>query len=159
LFENSSAADVYSRCAPLSNLYSLRWCDEIFFLYSPIDLTKSEQKPTVSKREFAMKSFLIGLSLSLLPALSGNLLVATSTLAQEKVRIGISGLGPGFIPSIVAEKKGLYLKYGLATEHVAVSLAIAMNALGTGDLDYAESVAQGITAAARGFPVKLVMCR
>ncbi len=104
-----------------------------------------------------MKRILMGLSLSMLSALSANLLVTAPASAQDKVRIGISGLGPGFIPSIVAEKKGLYLKHGLATEHVAVSLAIAMNALGTGDLDYAESVAQGITAAARGFPVKLVM--
>jgi NitT/TauT family transport system substrate-binding protein len=104
-----------------------------------------------------MKNLLIGLSLSLLSALSANLIVAARASAQEKVRIGISSLGPGFIPSIVAEKKGLYLKYGLSTEHVVVSLAIAMNALGTGDLDYAESIAQAITAAARGFPVKLVM--
>jgi len=77
--------------------------------------------------------------------------------AQERIRIGISTLGPAFIPTIVAEKKGFYAKYGLASEHIIISLAIAMNALGTGELDYATTVAQGITAAARGFPVKLVM--
>src|SRR6266571_2133380 len=33
--------------------------------------------------------------------------------AQERIRIGISSLSPGFIPTIVAEKKGFYTKYGL----------------------------------------------
>jgi NitT/TauT family transport system substrate-binding protein len=77
--------------------------------------------------------------------------------AQERIRIGISSLSPGFIPTIVAEKKGFYAKYGLRSEHVVISLAVAINALGTGDLDYAISVAQGVSAALRGFPVKLVM--
>lgn len=104
-----------------------------------------------------MKTFLVLVYLSVLLFLSINSIVVLPVSAQEKVRIGISSLGPGFIPSIVAEKKGLYRKYGLSTEHIVISLAIAMNALGTGDLDYAESIAQGITAAARGFPVKLVM--
>ena len=76
---------------------------------------------------------------------------------QERIRIGISSVSPGFIPTVIAEKKGFYTKYGLRSEHVVISLAIAINALGTGDLDYAISVAQGVSAALRGFPVKLVM--
>lgn len=78
-------------------------------------------------------------------------------LAQEKVRIGISFLSPSFLPTIVAEKKGFYAKYGLASEHVLISLSVAMSALGTGDLDYACSVVQGVTAAIKGIPIKLVM--
>jgi NitT/TauT family transport system substrate-binding protein len=77
--------------------------------------------------------------------------------AQERVRIGISSVSPGFIPTIIAEKKGFYTKYGLRSEHVIISLAVAINALGTGDLDCVVSVAQGVSAALRGFPVKLVM--
>lgn len=77
--------------------------------------------------------------------------------AQERIRIGISSVSPGFIPTIIAEKKGYYTKYGLRSEHVVISLAVAINALGTGDLDYVVSVAQGVSAALRGFPVKLVM--
>jgi ABC-type nitrate/sulfonate/bicarbonate transport system substrate-binding protein len=61
------------------------------------------------------------------------------------------------VPTLVAEKKGLYAKYGLRSEHVIISLAVAINALGTGDLDCVVSVAQGVSAALRGFPVKLVM--
>ena len=77
--------------------------------------------------------------------------------AQERIRIGISSVSPGFVPTIIAEKKGLYGKYGLRSEHVIISLAVAINALGTGDLDCVVSVAQGVSAALRGFPVKLVM--
>ena len=76
---------------------------------------------------------------------------------QDKIRIGISSSSPGFLPTVVAEKKGLYSKYGLGSEHVRISLAVAMNALGTGDLDYAITMAQGISAAIRGVPVKLLM--
>jgi len=77
--------------------------------------------------------------------------------AQERTRIGISGVSPGFIPTVIAEKKGYYTRYGLRSEHVVISLAVAINALGTGELDYVVSVAQGVSAALRGFPVKLVM--
>lgn len=83
--------------------------------------------------------------------------VGHEALAQEKVRIGISFLSPSFLPTIVAEKKGFYAKYGVVSEHVLISLAVAMSALGTGDLDYACSVVQGVTAAIKGIPLKLVM--
>jgi NitT/TauT family transport system substrate-binding protein len=77
--------------------------------------------------------------------------------AQERIRIGISSVSPGFIPTVIAEKKGFYTKYSLRSEHVIISLAVAINALGTGELDCVVSVAQGVSAALRGFPVKLVM--
>jgi NitT/TauT family transport system substrate-binding protein len=80
-----------------------------------------------------------------------------SAFAQEKIRIGISSFSPAFLPTVLAEKKGFYSKYGLTSEHVHISLAVAMNALGTGDLDYAITAVQGVSAAIRGIPVKLVM--
>jgi ABC-type nitrate/sulfonate/bicarbonate transport system substrate-binding protein len=83
--------------------------------------------------------------------------IAHEALAQEKIRIGISFLSPSFLPTIVAEKKGFYMKYGLTSEHVLISLSVAMSALGTDDLDYACSVAQGVAAAIKGIPLKLVM--
>lgn len=83
--------------------------------------------------------------------------LSSAVYAQERIRIGISTLSPGFIPTIVAEKKGFYTKYNLRSEHVLISLSVAINALGTGDIDYVISVAQGVSAAIRGFPVKLVM--
>src|ERR1041384_1545103 len=77
--------------------------------------------------------------------------------ADDKVRIGISSSSPGFLPTVVAEKKGFFAKYGINTEHIRISLAVAINALGTGDLDYAVTMAQGVSAAIQGVPVKLVM--
>lgn len=76
---------------------------------------------------------------------------------QDKIRIGISSSSPGFLPTVIAEHKGFYSKYGLESEHIRISLAIAMNALGSGDLDYAITMAQGVSAAIRGVPVKLLM--
>ena len=81
----------------------------------------------------------------------------TDARGQDKIRIGISSSSPGFLPTVIAEHKGFYTKYGLASEHVRISLAIAMNALGSGDLDYAITMAQGVSAAIRGVPVKLLM--
>jgi NitT/TauT family transport system substrate-binding protein len=80
-----------------------------------------------------------------------------NALAQDKIRIGISFLSSSFLPTVIAEKKGFYSKYGIASEHVLISLSVAMSALGTGDLDYACSVTQGVTAAIKGIPLKLVM--
>ena len=55
--------------------------------------------------------------------------------SQERVRIGISSLSLGFFPTMVAEKKGFYTKYGLTPEHVLVPCAIATTALLSDDLD------------------------
>lgn len=85
------------------------------------------------------------------------LFLAAQAQAQDKIRIGISSSSPGFLPTVVAEHKGFFTKYGLASEHIRISLAVAMNALTTGDLDYAITMAQGISGAIRGVPVKLLM--
>lgn len=77
--------------------------------------------------------------------------------AEDRIRIGISSSSPGFLPTVIAEKKGFFARHGLASEHVRISLAVAMNALGTGDLDYAVTMAQGVSAAVQGVPVKVVM--
>jgi ABC-type nitrate/sulfonate/bicarbonate transport system substrate-binding protein len=77
--------------------------------------------------------------------------------AEDKIRVGISSSSPGFLPTVIAEKKGFFARHGLSSEHIRISLAVAMNALGTGDLDYAVTMAQGVSAAVQGVPVKLVM--
>ena len=86
-----------------------------------------------------------------------HVLVSDNGRAEDKIRIGISSTSPGFLPTVVAEQRGFFLKNGLSSEHIRISLAVAMNALGTGDLDYAITVAQAVSAAVRGVPVKLVM--
>jgi ABC-type nitrate/sulfonate/bicarbonate transport system substrate-binding protein len=76
---------------------------------------------------------------------------------QERVRIGISAVSLGFLPTVIAEKKSFYTKYGLVSEHVLVPCAIATNALLSEDLDYAVCTGPGIAGAIKGLPIKLVM--
>ena len=85
------------------------------------------------------------------------LATAQSLHAQEKIRIGISTASLGFLPTVVAEKKGFYAKYGLTPEHVQVACAIATNALLSDDLDYAVCTGPGISGAIKGLPIKLVV--
>src|SRR5262245_3347941 len=77
--------------------------------------------------------------------------------SEEKARIGISAVSLGFLPTVVAERKGFYSKYGLASEHVLVPCAIATNAILSEDLDYAVCTGPGIAGAIKGLPIKLVM--
>jgi NitT/TauT family transport system substrate-binding protein len=80
-----------------------------------------------------------------------------SVHSQDRVRIGISAASLGFLPTVLAEKKGFYGQYGLAPEHVLVPCAIATNALISDDLDYAVCTGPGISGAIKGLPIKLVM--
>lgn len=77
--------------------------------------------------------------------------------SQERVRIGISSVSLGFLPTIIAEKKGFYRKYALTPEHVLVPCAIATNALLSDDLDYAVCTGPGIAGAIKSLPIKLIM--
>jgi NitT/TauT family transport system substrate-binding protein len=81
----------------------------------------------------------------------------TALHSQEPVRIGISVASLGFLPTVLAEKKGFYSKHGLASEHVLIPCAIATNALVSEDLDYAVCTGPGISGAIKGLPIKLVM--
>ena len=78
-------------------------------------------------------------------------------IAQERIRIGISAVSLGFLPTVVAEKRGFYTKYNLLAEHVLVPCAIATNALLSEDLDYAVCTGPGIAGAIKGLPIKLIM--
>jgi ABC-type nitrate/sulfonate/bicarbonate transport system substrate-binding protein len=77
--------------------------------------------------------------------------------AQDKIRLGISAVSLGFLPTIIAEKKGFYATHGLVPEHVLVACAIATNALLSEDLDYAVCTGPGVSGAIKGLPIKLVV--
>ena len=77
--------------------------------------------------------------------------------SQERIRIGISSASLGFLPTVLAERKGFYSKNGVVSEHVLVPCAIATNALLSDDLDYAVCTGPGISGAIKGLPIKLVM--
>jgi ABC-type nitrate/sulfonate/bicarbonate transport system substrate-binding protein len=97
----------------------------------------------------------ITVSLALL--LAQVLVCGQTSHAQEKIRLGISAVSLGFLPTILAEKKGFYAKYGLMPEHVLVACAIATNALLSEDLDYAVCTGPGVSGAIKGLPIKLVV--
>jgi NitT/TauT family transport system substrate-binding protein len=97
----------------------------------------------------------IAVSLALL--LAEVFLCSQTSHAQDKIRLGISAVSLGFLPTIIAEKKGFYAKYGLTTEHVLVACAIATNALLSEDLDYAVCTGPGVSGAIKGLPIKLVV--
>jgi ABC-type nitrate/sulfonate/bicarbonate transport system substrate-binding protein len=69
--------------------------------------------------------------------------------SQERVRIGISSVSLGFLPTMIAENKGFYTRYALAPEHVLVPRAIATNALPSDDLDDAVCTGPGTPARSR----------
>lgn len=82
---------------------------------------------------------------------------AQAAYSQERIRIGISAASLGFLPTVLAERKGFYSRHGISSEHVMVPCAIATNALLSEDLDYAACTGPGISGAIRGLPIKLVM--
>jgi NitT/TauT family transport system substrate-binding protein len=82
---------------------------------------------------------------------------SVAAYSQDRVRIGISAVSLGFLPTMIAEKKGFYAKHALASEHVLVPCAIATNALLSEDLDYAVCTGPGIAGAIKGLPIKLIM--
>lgn len=77
--------------------------------------------------------------------------------AQDKIRIGVSAVSLGFLPTMVAERRGFFAKYGLASEHVLVPCAVATNAILSEDLDYNVCTGPGVSGAIKGLPIKLVM--
>src|SRR5262245_34869577 len=83
-----------------------------------------------------------------------SLLVRSEVRAQEKIRIGLSTHSPGFLPTVIAEKKGFYAKYGLAPEHILIAISVGVNALGTGAVDYSNCQAQSGVASIRGGSVE-----
>ncbi|HUK41534.1 MAG TPA: ABC transporter substrate-binding protein [Candidatus Acidoferrales bacterium] len=85
------------------------------------------------------------------------IIVTSGVQAQERIRIGISAVSLGFLPTVIAERKGFYTKYGLASEHVLVPCAIATNAILSEDLDYNVCTGPGVAGAIKGLPIKLVM--
>ena len=77
--------------------------------------------------------------------------------AQEKIRIGVSAVSLGFLPTVIAERRGFFTKYGIAAEHVLVPCAVATNAILSEDLDYNVCTGPGVAGAIKGLPIKLVM--
>ena len=80
------------------------------------------------------------------------LLIPTNTLAVDTIRIAYSSVNPHALLVSMAEKRGLYAKYGLSSIIVYVSGgSTAIQAMVSGDIDLGQLTgAPGVTANLRG---------
>jgi NitT/TauT family transport system substrate-binding protein len=88
------------------------------------------------------------------------LLTPASTVAaeaQQKIRIGFPSLAFSYMPYYVAQEKGFLKKYGLESEYIQMRTPIQAQAVMAGNIDYLTSVSNGISAAAAGLPLVVVM--
>lgn len=88
----------------------------------------------------------------------GTLLFCAPIQAADKLRIGFPDLAAQFLPLPLGEKRGFFKEEGLQAEFIRIRPAISSAALASGELDYDAVIGNGISAAIRGFPVKLVAC-
>ena len=80
----------------------------------------------------------------------------TSVDAAEKVRIGFPDLAAQFLPLPLGEVKGFFQEEGLQAEFIRIRPAISSVALVSGEIDYDTVIGNGIAAAIRGLPVRIV---
>lgn len=84
------------------------------------------------------------------------LFLAESGQAADRVRLSVVNPNLTFLPAGVALKKGFFKEEGLEAEVIRMTSPIAMTALSNGDIDYTMSFGSVVTAAIRGFPVRMV---
>ena len=76
--------------------------------------------------------------------------------AADKIRIGFPDLAAQFVPLPLAEMKGFFQEEGLQAEFIRIRPAISSAALVAGEIDYDAVIGNGIGAAIRGFPVRVI---
>jgi NitT/TauT family transport system substrate-binding protein len=107
-----------------------------------------------------MPDKIVGLSWSAVLAAIALILPAPASAQErpgsEKVRIAIATGSMAFLVPFVAKDRGLYLKNGAEVEIIQMRPNIAMAALLSGDIDYAELIGSVIRSAAKGLPVRAV---
>jgi NitT/TauT family transport system substrate-binding protein len=83
-------------------------------------------------------------------------LLQASAQAADKIRIGFPDLAAQFLPLPLGEMKGFFQEEGLQAEFIRIRPAISPAALVSGEIDYDAVIGNGIAAAIRGLPVKVV---
>jgi ABC-type nitrate/sulfonate/bicarbonate transport system substrate-binding protein len=98
----------------------------------------------------------VGIFLTVLLTILPGRLPAQEKPGLEKIRIAIATTSMAFLVPFVAKDRGLYLKHGSEVELIVMRPNIAMAALLSGDIDYAELIGSIIRSAARNLPVRAV---
>jgi ABC-type nitrate/sulfonate/bicarbonate transport system substrate-binding protein len=96
--------------------------------------------------------------LKILGALISLVCLHTSVEAADKIRLGFPDLAAQFIPLPLAEKKDFFKEQGLQGEFIRIRPAISSAALVSSEIDFDTVLGNGISAAIRGIPVKVVAC-
>lgn len=91
------------------------------------------------------------LAVLLLPA------IARAAETPLKIRIGFPSLAFSYMPFYVAQEKGFYKKHGIESEYIQMGSTIQPQAVMAGNINYLTSVSTGISAAAAGLPLVIVM--
>src|SRR5215467_9079054 len=78
--------------------------------------------------------------------------------ADKILRIGFPDLAAQFVPLPLGEKRGFFKEEGIQGEFIRIRPAISSAAMISGELDYDTVLGNGIGAAIRGLPVKVVAC-
>jgi NitT/TauT family transport system substrate-binding protein len=89
-------------------------------------------------------------------ALLACFLLPASGYAAAKIRIGFPDLAAQFLPLPLGEAKGFFQDEGLQAEFIRIRPAISSAALVSGEIDYDAVIGNGIAAAIRGLPVRVV---
>ena len=97
----------------------------------------------------------LGLLFFLLVALSS--VPARGAESTYKIRIGFPSLAFSYMPYYVAQEKGIYKKYGIESEYIQMGTTIQPQAVVNGNINYLTSVSTGISAAAAGLPLVIVI--
>src|SRR5215467_1065111 len=82
---------------------------------------------------------------------------ARAAEAVQKVRIGYPSAAVSTLPFDIAKEKGFYAKAGLDVEYIQMRTAIAPQAILNGNINFFTSPQSGISAAASGLPLVVVL--
>jgi len=75
----------------------------------------------------------------------------------QKIRVGFPSLAFSYMPYYVAQDKGFLKKYNLEAEYIQMRTTIQPSAVINGNINFFPSVSTGISAAASGMPMVVVL--
>jgi NitT/TauT family transport system substrate-binding protein len=127
--------------------------DEILRLSPQDDMaaqSRGQGEVEANKRRSILVSILVSLVL-FVPQ------TAFSAETTYKIRIGFPSLAFSYMPFYVAQEKGIYKKYNIESEYIQMGTTIQPQAVVAGNINYFTSVSTGISAAAAGLPLVIVI--
>jgi NitT/TauT family transport system substrate-binding protein len=83
--------------------------------------------------------------------------LAQGAESLQKIRVGFPSLAFSYMPFYVAQEKGFLKKHGLEAEYIQMRTPIQPQAVINGNINFFPSVSTGISAAAAGLPLTVVL--